>query len=99
MSFAHVPVWLVAPALPLALGLLCGCAPTAQETWPARAAEPDCSFRAATSCWTLGPRFPSPRAERSDSQPGRILRPPPAVLASKADSGRGPWSRNVGSDP
>jgi len=98
MSFVNVPAWLAPPALPVALGLLCGCAPTAQQTWPAQA-EPDCSFRAATSCWTLGPRFPSARVERSDSQPGRILRPPPAVLASAADSARGPSSRNVGSDP
>lgn len=98
MSFANVPAWLAPPTLPLALGLLCGCAPTAQQTRPARV-EPDCSFRAATSCWTLGPRFPSASAERSDSQPERILRSPPAVLASAADSARGPSSRTVGSDP
>jgi hypothetical protein len=80
------------PTLPLALvlGLLCGCATTAQVTSPAQVAEPDCSFRAATSCWTLAARFPPRRAEPTDSQPGKLLNPPPAVLATDADSARGP---------
>ena len=78
--------------VPLALvfGLLGGCARTGQVASPAHAAEPDCSFRAASSCWTLATRFPPRRAEPTDSQPGKILNPPPAVLASKADSARGP---------
>jgi len=79
---------LVAPALPLVLGLLYGCASTAQVSAPAPATEPDCSFRAATSCWTLAPRFARARVEPADSQPGEILSPPAAVLASDADSAR-----------
>jgi hypothetical protein len=79
------------PTLPLvlALGFLYGCAPTAQSSSTAQATEPDCSFRAATSCWTLAARFPPRPAEPTDSQPGEILKPPPAVLASGADSARG----------
>jgi hypothetical protein len=78
--------------VPLALvfGLFGGCARTGQVASPAHAAEPDCSFRAASSCWTLATRFPARRAEPTDSQPGKNLSPPRAVLASKADSARGP---------
>jgi hypothetical protein len=80
----------IGPALPLALvlGCLCGCATAAHVSAPVHAAAPDCSFRAATSCWTLAARFPPRRAQTADSQPGRILSLPPAVLASEADSAR-----------
>jgi hypothetical protein len=74
----------------LVLGLLCGCATTAPVSSPVHTPEPDCSFRAATSCWTVAARFPPRRVEPTDSQPGRILSPAPAVLASEADSARGP---------
>jgi hypothetical protein len=80
----------MSPALPLALGLLCGCATTAQVSPPAKPTEPDCSFRAATSCWTLAPRFFPLRAKPTDSLPGKILKSRPAVLASHADSARSP---------
>lgn len=73
----------------LLLGLLGGCATIGQVASPAHAAEPDCSFRSASSCWTLAARFPPRRVEPTDSQPERILSPRPAVLASKADSARG----------
>ena len=79
--------------LPVALlcGLLSGCATTGQVASPAHAAAPDCSFRAGSSCWTLATRFPPRRrVEPTDSQPRTILNPPPAVLASKADSIREP---------
>lgn len=76
------------PALTLAAGLLCGCAAgTRSSVAPARA-DPDCSFRSPTSCWTLAARFPSRRAETTDSQPGELVRPSRAVLASRADSAR-----------
>jgi hypothetical protein len=77
-------------ALSLLLGLLSGCARTARLSAPAQAAEPDCSFRTATSCWTLAARFPTKRAEPSDSQPRKILNSLPAALASHADSARRP---------
>jgi hypothetical protein len=70
------------------LGLLCGCAVSPPVPAAVRTAEPDCSFRAATSCWTLGPRFPARPLEPSDSGPGKILAPPSAVLASVPDSGQ-----------
>jgi hypothetical protein len=76
--------------LALVLGLLCGCATTAAVSSPTHVAEPDCSFRAATSCWTLAARFPPRRAEPTDSQPGKLLNLPPAVLATDADSARRP---------
>ena len=47
---------------------------------------PDCSFSAATTCWTLGARVPAPQPEIRDTAPDRLLRPPPAVLASGADT-------------
>jgi hypothetical protein len=76
--------------LPVALviGLVYGCAATARSPSAARTTEPDCSFRAATSCWTVAGRFPPRRAEPTDSQPREIMKPPPAVLASRADSAR-----------
>lgn len=72
--------------LPLGVGLLCGCATTAPVASSARPPEPACSFRAATSCWTMNTRFPPKRAERADSQPEKLFDPRPAVLATAADS-------------
>ena len=72
--------------LPLAVGLLCGCATTAPVASSARPPEPACSFRAATSCWTMTTRFPTRRAERADSQPKHPFKPPAAVLATATDS-------------
>jgi hypothetical protein len=70
-----------------ALVLLSGCA-RAPVTTSSRATEPepDCSFHAATTCWTLGPRVPAPERQASDTAPDRLLRQPPAVLASRGDS-------------
>jgi hypothetical protein len=74
--------WFLAAAV-----LLFGCA-GAPVTASSRASEPepDCSFHAATTCWTLGARVPAPRREPRDTAPDRLLRPPPAVLASGADT-------------
>ena len=72
--------------LPLGVGLLCGCATTAPVASSARPPEPACSFRAATSCWTMNTRFPPKRAERADSQPEKPFDPRPAVLATVGDS-------------
>jgi len=68
--------------------VLTGCAPTAGLSPAPEAGRPDCSFRSATSCWTVGTRFPSGRAEPGDSLPEKLLSPPPAALASGADSTR-----------
>jgi hypothetical protein len=74
--------WLVPTAV-----LLCGCAVAPVDSSSlAPEAEPDCSFRAATTCWTLGARVPAPRAEARDTTPDRLLREPPAVLANASDT-------------
>jgi hypothetical protein len=78
----------ILPAV-LVLGFVYGCAATARSPSTARAAEPDCSFRAATSCWTVAGRYPPRRAEPTDSQPDEILKQSPAVLASRTDSALG----------
>lgn len=67
-------------------GLLGACAAIARAPSPPPPVSPDCSFRAATSCWTPTARFPSRPAEPPDTVPGKILNPPAVVLASEADS-------------
>jgi hypothetical protein len=76
------------PLFALTIGFLSGCAATAPIASKAQhpAPEPDCSFRAATTCWTMTARFPRRHAEAADSEPGQILNPGPPVLASESDS-------------
>jgi hypothetical protein len=70
----------------LALVLLCGCAaPAAPSSSVAPEREPDCSFRSATTCWTMAPRVPK-RLEPPDSVPNEILKQTPPALASSADT-------------
>ena len=74
--------WLVCTAV-----VLSGCAPArVNSSSLASEAAPDCSFSAATTCWTLGARVPAPRPEARDTSPERLLRLPPAVLASRGDT-------------
>jgi hypothetical protein len=68
------------------LVLLCGCAATTQSVSSAARSEPDCSFRSATTCWTLGSRFPSPRDAKPDSARKDLLEQPPTTLATEADT-------------
>jgi hypothetical protein len=68
------------------LVFLCGCAATTQSGSSAAPREPDCSFRSATTCWTLGSRFPSPRAAQPDSARKELLEQPPTILATEADT-------------
>ena len=69
----------------LVMPILVGCAAGTPPATAAVPAEPDCSFRSASTCWTLKARFPRARREAPDSA-GRELREPPArVLASRAD--------------
>jgi hypothetical protein len=70
----------------LGLGLLCGCAGAPSAATSVPVAEPDCSFRAATSCWTLAARLPPRRAEPADSAAKELAAHPPALFASAADS-------------
>jgi len=67
-------------------GLLGACATIARAPSPPPPVSPDCSFRAATSCWTPTARFPSRPAEPADTAPGQILTSPAVVLATGADS-------------
>jgi len=76
------------PILPAILGtaLLCGCAAASQSSPASKEVEPDCSFRSATTCWTLAGRFPPPRPQAGDPPPSDVLKQRPPVLASRADS-------------
>jgi hypothetical protein len=65
--------------------LLYGCAAATQSASSHSGSGPDCSFRSATTCWTLAGRFPPPRAAKPDSASKRLQEPPAAVLASRAD--------------
>jgi hypothetical protein len=73
------------PLMPLSVVVLCGCAVSAQPS-SAAAPERDCSFRSATTCWTVAGRFPAPRPEPRDSVPTELLSQPRAILASGADT-------------
>jgi len=73
------------PCKALGVALLCGCAATPRSATVAPREEPDCSFRSATTCWTIVDRFPARRAEARDSVPERLMRPP-TVLANRADT-------------
>jgi hypothetical protein len=70
----------------LGLTALVGCAsaPPGGAVRPARM--PDCSFRSASTCWTLAGRFPARRPVARDTTPERRLAEPPAALAAADDS-------------
>jgi len=74
------------PVLRTVLGavLLSGCAAAAQSSSTTQEVESDCSFRSATTCWTLAGRFPPPRPEPRDDP-----EQPLPVLASGADTALG----------
>lgn len=61
--------------------LLSGCM-RAPLVSTAPAPRPDCSFRSATTCWTMAGRFPTPAAEARDSVPDELLKEPAATLAA-----------------
>ena len=74
------------PAL-LTIVLLSGCA-TVQSSSTAVRPGPDCSFRSASTCWTLASRFP-PRSPSAPPKQDQIDDLSPTVLASEADSTSG----------
>jgi len=81
------------PTLLIAIVLLSGCAAGVAGTSASSATrepEGDCSFRSATTCWTLAPRVPVSSATPRDSAPDQLLRPPRPVLAARADSAASP---------
>jgi hypothetical protein len=82
MSRRAIGWWLLFPAL------LGACAGNGQSrTAAATPEEPDCSFRSASTCWTLGARLPPPRAD-STARPRESLESP-AAFAMAGDSAAG----------
>ena len=79
------------PLVTVALTLLSACAAAAAPASSSSTAGPDrdCSFRSATTCWTLAPRVPSRRAETRDSSSDRIMSPARPLLAGVADTAVG----------
>jgi hypothetical protein len=65
----------------LAVAVCCGCGTSGQSAATMPEPKPDCSFRSATTCWTLAGRLPARRSEVPDSLPNEILKQPPASLA------------------
>jgi hypothetical protein len=81
------------PTLLIAIVLLSGCVAGAAGTSASSATperEGDCSFRSATTCWTLAPRVPVSSPAPRDSAPDQLLTPPRPVLAARADSAASP---------
>jgi hypothetical protein len=69
------------PLLVLEVALLGGCGTSGRSHAAVPEPKPDCSFRSATTCWTLAGRLPAWRPEVQDSLPNKILTQPPASLA------------------
>jgi hypothetical protein len=63
---------------------LCGCAASTQSSRAAEKADPDCSFRSPTTCWTMSGRFPPVRSEPTTAPVDLV--DSSAILASGADS-------------
>jgi hypothetical protein len=76
------------PVALLGIALLGGCA-AAQSSSAAPRLEPDCSFRSASTCWTVAGRFPARRPKSAPSKPDELRDPSPTAVASKADSAHG----------
>ena len=78
------------PALP-GIALLYGCAAaaTAHPSATAPQSEPDCSFRSASTCWTVAGRYPPRLRESAVPKPDDMRDLSPLTVASKADSARG----------
>jgi hypothetical protein len=77
------------PLATVALALVSGCAAAAapaSSSSATAAAESDCSFRSATTCWSLAPRLSAVRSARKGPAPDQLQAPPQPVLASRADN-------------
>lgn len=74
--------------LPFAIGMAAafGCAPVPRTSRVGPARMPDCSFRAASTCWTMAGRFPARRPVAKDTTPDIRTDHSPAVLAITTDS-------------
>jgi hypothetical protein len=74
------------PLTALGTALLWGCAALARPSSTAPERQPDCSFRSATTCWTMANRFPARRPDARDSVPSEILGQPATIIARVADT-------------
>jgi hypothetical protein len=72
----------------MGMALLYGCATATRSASSAGNAEPDCSFRSATTCWTLAGRFPQPAPRAGERQPNEMPRQAPTVVTRGAHSTR-----------
>jgi hypothetical protein len=81
---------MMAPPL-LLMGMAClhGCAAGTQSSSAVPRPAPDCSFRSASTCWTVAGRFPPRLPKSAAPKPDEIRGPSPITLASAADSARG----------
>ena len=70
----------------LAATLLGACATTMRSSAADAPSKPDCSYRSATTCWTLAGRFPPAHQTARDSLPRELLESPPRTLASHPDT-------------
>jgi hypothetical protein len=75
----------------LLLGIAClhGCAAATQSSSAAPRLAPDCSFRSASTCWTMAGRFPPRLPKATAPKPDEVRGRLPITLASAADSARG----------
>ena len=71
---------------PLWMALLCGCAAGTQSRAATAVAEPDCSFRSPTTCWTVSARFPRLSSETPLPPADSLSRDPSALIASGTDT-------------
>ncbi len=77
---------IASPQALLSIALLSGCA--VAHSSAAERPEPDCSFRSASTCWTLSGRFPLRRHDQAPPKPDDTRSRSPVVLATEADSTR-----------
>ena len=69
----------------LAATLLGACATTMRPALVDVPSEPDCSYRSATTCWTVAGRFPPAQPAARESL---LLDSLPRTLASSSDTSR-----------
>jgi hypothetical protein len=72
----------------LAATLLGACATTMRPAPVDVPSEPDCSYRSATTCWTVAGRFPPAQPAARDSLSRDLPELLPRILASSSDTAR-----------
>ena len=79
----------------LLIPLIYGCAAnTSTESLTiAEGAEPDCSFRSPTTCWTVSGRFPPRRPTPAEPPTFQASKASPIQLANPRTGKKGCWRR------